>query len=150
MSNTTTSGWSAEDEHASLLERVGWFALKGLSVGALAGMGAFVYNAPQLIPGVTEGPFLLVPMFAAGVFAHLFTSTLQRSVRLAVFGFFGGLAVFLAGWIAPLWLLPYPDAVVDVLLPRMVGEVASAAFINYSVTYLGGYLLTVSAAAFWE
>lgn len=150
MSNTTTSGWSAEDGHANYLERWGRLALKVVSIGVLAGMGAFVYNATEFVPFEVDERVLLLPMFAAGVFAHLFSSTLQESTRLAIFGFFGGLAVFLAGWIAPLWILPYSTTAIDIMLPSMVGEVMSAAFLNYSATFLGGYLITLSAAAFWE
>lgn len=150
MSNTTSSGWSSEAEHTSYLRRVGWFAAKGLSIGLMAGMGAFVYNATQFLPTELDVRVLLVPVFAAGAFAHLFSSSLQESVRLGLAGFFGGLFVFLAAWIAPLWILPYSNTALDIMLPSMVGEAISAAFINWSPSYLGGYLLTVSAAAFWE
>lgn len=150
MSNTTTSGWSTDAEHASLFERVGYLTLKAAGIGVLAGMGAFVYNTPQFLRVSGDGWLLLVPMFAAGVFAYQFANTLQESVRLAVLGFFGGLAVFLVGWVAPLWILPYSKVAIDVMLPAMVGEVLSAAFINYAGTYLGGYLLNVSVAGFWE
>lgn len=150
MSNTTTSDWTADAEHVGYLERAARVAVKALAVGALAGMGAFVYNATEFLAFEVDVRVLLIPVFAAGTFAYVFASSLRQSIRLAILGFFGGLAVFLAGWIAPLWILPYSNAAVDVLLPRMVGEVMSAAFINYSVTYLSGYLTTVSVAAFWE
>lgn len=150
MSNTTTSGWSTDAEHASPFKRVGWLTLKAAAIGALAGMGAFVYNAPQFLPVSVDEWLLLAPMFAAGVFAYQFATTLRESVRLAGLGFFVGLAVFLVGWIAPLWILPYSNAARDLKLPMMVGEVISAAFMNYAGTYLSGYLLNVSVAAFWE
>lgn len=150
MSNPTSSGWSADAERTSYSRRVGRFLVRGGSIGVLAGMGAFVYNSTQFLPADLDVRLLLVPVFAAGVFAHLFAASLRESVRIGILGFFVGLFVFLAAWMAPLFVLSFPNAAIDLLLPSMVGDAASAAFLNYSPTYLGGYLIAVSIAAFWE
>ncbi|WP_115862319.1 hypothetical protein [Halorussus litoreus] len=149
-SNTASSGWSSEADHSTYLDRLGVFVLKGVAIAVLAGMGAFVYNATQFLTFDLDSNLLLVPIFAAGSFAHLFASSLRESIRLGMFGIFGGLVVFVAAWIAPLWILPYSTAAIDIVLPSMIGEALSAAFLNWSPTYLGGYLLTLSVSAFWE
>lgn len=148
MSNPTPSGWSSDVERESGFRRVGQFLVRAGTIGALAGMGAFVYNSTQFLPADIDVRLMLVPMFAAGVFAHLFAPSLRRSARLGIAGFFVGLAVFVAAWLAPLLVLPFPYAAIDLLLPSMVGNVSAAAFLNYSPTYLGGYLLAVSVDAF--
>lgn len=148
MSNPISSGWSSDVERESDFRRVGQFLVRAGTIGILAGMGAFVYNSTQFLPADVDAELLLVPVFAAGVFAHLFAPSLRRSVRLGIAGFFVGLAVFVATWLAPLFVLPFSHAAIDLLLPSMVGDVASAAFLNYSPTYLGGYLLAVSVGAF--
>ncbi|WP_137287137.1 hypothetical protein [Halorussus salinisoli] len=152
MSGSNSTGWSAEtpDTRLDSLRRVGVFLLTGVAVGTLAGMGTFVYNATQFLSVETDVRLLLVPVVAAGSFAHLFASSLQRSIRLGLIGFFVGLFVFVGAWIAPLWILPYPPEARGVLLPKLVGDTMSAAFINYATAYLGGYLATVTVAAFWE
>lgn len=150
MSGGTSSGWSSDAQDATGLHRTAAFLLEGVAVGLLAGMGAFVYNTPQFVGLGADAKLLLVPMVGAGAFAHLFASSLRDSIRLGLTGFFVGLAVFVGAWIAPLWMLSYPPTARDVLLPEMVGDVMSAAFLNYAAAYLGGYLLTVSLGAFWE
>ncbi|WP_135829055.1 hypothetical protein [Halorussus halobius] len=150
MSNSTSSGWSSDVERASYSRRAGRVLLQAGAVGVLAGMGAFVYNSTQFLTFDVDARLLLAPMFAAGVFAHAFAPSLRESVRLGIAGFFAGLAVFVAAWLAPLFVLPFPDSAIDLLLPSMMGDVTSAAFLNYSPTYLGGYLLAVSVGAFLE
>ena len=152
MSSPTSAGWSSETREGEhdFLRRAATFLLKGLAVGLLAGMSAFVYNMPQFIATDVDSRLLLVPLIAAGAFAHLFTPTLRRSIRLGLVGFFVGLAVFVGAWTAPLWLLDYSATGRDVLLLKMSREAIAAAFINYAAAYLGGYLLTVSITAFWE
>lgn len=152
MSNRTST-WSSDvhDAVSDNLREVGWFAAKGLSVGLLAGMGAFVYHMTQFVAVDVDGWVLLAPMVAAGAFAHLFASTLRRSVRLGLAGFFVGLAVLIAAWIAPLWILGYPPSMRDLLLLEKIGqEVVTAAVINYSAAYATGYLFTLSVTAAWE
>lgn len=150
MSNPTSTEWSSETRQDNSYRQLGWLLAKGLGVGLLAGMGAFVYNAPQFVTVEVDLRLLLVPVFVAGVFAHLFADSLRRSVRLGLAGFFLGLVVFVGAWVAPLWILSYPAPARDVLLPKMMGDALSAAFLTFSAAYLGGYLLTVSVAAFWE
>lgn len=152
MSNRTST-WSSETNDAVTddLRRVGWFAAKGLSVGLLAGMGAFVYHMTQFVAVGVDGWVLLAPMALAGAFAHLFAVSLRRSIRLGLAGFFIGLIVLVGAWIAPLWILGYPPAMRDLLLLNRIGqEVVTAAVINYSAAYAGGYLFTVSVTAIWE
>lgn len=150
MSNPTATGWTeTSNENADRRRTVG-FLLKGVSVGLLAGMGAFVYNMAQFVPLDVGARLLLVPMACAGAFAHLLAPTLRRSIRLGLTGFFVGLLVLFAAWIAPLGLVAELAAPRQDLLPEMAGDAFTAAFLNYSPTYLGGYLLTVSVAAFWE
>jgi len=148
MSNSTSSGWSSDVERTSYSRRAGRFLVLAGSIGVLAGMGGFVYNSTQFLAADVDGRLLLVPMFAAGVFAHVLAPSLRQSVRLGIAGFFVGLAVFVGAWLAPLFVLSFPNAAIDLLLPSMVGDVASAAFLNYSPTYLSGYLLAVSTGAF--
>jgi hypothetical protein len=147
VSNSTSSGWSSDIERASYSRRVGQFLVRASAVGILAGMGGFVYNSTQFLTADVGVRLLLVPMFAAGVFAHLLAPSLRESVRLGIAGFFGGLTIFVSAWLAPLFVLSFPTAAID-LLPSMVGDVASAAFLNYSPSHLGGYLLAVSTDAF--
>lgn len=152
MSNSTSTGWSSETQNGSRshLRRVGRLLLKGLCVGLLAGMAAFVYNMTQFVAADVSNQHLLVPVLAAGAFGHLFAASLPESIRLGIVGFFVGLFVYLTAWIAPLWILSYPPALVDAMLPRMAGQAMSAAFLNYATAYLGGYLITVSISAIWE
>jgi hypothetical protein len=149
MSNPTSTEWSSEIRENGYCRRLGQLLVKGLSIALLAGMGAFVYNATQFVPGETDVRLLLVPVFAAGAFAYLFADSLRASARLGLIGFFGGLVVFMGAWIAPLWILPYSPTARDILLPKMLGE-GGMAFIACSAAYLAGYLSTVSIAAFWE
>ena len=152
MSNQT-SLWSSEtnDRVSDHLRQVGWFAAKGLSVGLLAGMGAFVYHMTQFVVVEVDSWVLLLPMVAAGAFAHLFAPSLRRSVRLGLAGFFLGLVVLVGAWIAPLWILGYPPLMRDFLLLNRIGqEVVTAAVINYSAAYATGYLFTLSVTAIWE
>lgn len=152
MSNPTSAGWSSETQEgeATALRRTGTFLLEAVGVGALAGMGAFAYNMPQFLVADVDSRLLLVPVLAAGAFAHLFAPTLRRSVRLGLAGFFVGLFVFVGAWVAPLWILEYSSSGRSVLLLKMGREAFAAAFVNYTAAYLGGYLLTVSVGAFWE
>ena len=150
MSNSTSSGWSSDVERTSYSRRVGQFLVRAGAVGMLAGMGGFVYNSTQFVAADVDTRLFLVPMFAAGVFAHLLAPSLRESVRLGIAGFFAGLAVFVAAWLSPLFVLAFPRAAIDLLLPSMLGDATSAAFLNYSPTYLSGYLLAVSISAFME
>lgn len=151
MSDPASAEWSSEVQGGTdALRRTAAFLLKGVSVGLLAGMGAFVYNMPQFLVADVGARLLLVPVVAAGAFAHLFEPTLRRSVRLGLAGFFVGLFVFVGAWVAPLWILEYSSSGREILLLEMGREAFAAAFINYAAAYLGGYLLTVSVAAFWE
>lgn len=152
MSNPMSAEWSSGTNDAvnDDLRRVARFAAKGLAVGVLAGMGAFVYHMPQFVVDVADW-ILLAPMVVAGAFAHLFASTLRRSIRLGLAGFFVGLVVLAVSWIAPLWILGYPPAIRDVLLLERIGqEVVTAAVINYSAAFAGGYLFTLCVTAYWE
>lgn len=151
MSNQTST-WSSETNEAvnDTFRRAGRFAAKGMAVGLLAGMGAFVYHMPQFVTDVPDW-VLLAPMVVAGAFAHLFTSSLRRSIRLGLAGFAVGLIVLGVSWIGPLWILSYSPAMRDVLLLERFGqEVVTAAVINYSAAFSAGYLFTVSVTAFWE
>lgn len=150
MSNSTSTGWSSDTENGGSVQRIGLFLLKGVSIGLLAGMGGFVYNGTQFLPVEVDTRLLLVPVLAAGGFAHLFAPSLRASVRLGLTGFFIGLFLFVSAWLAPLWILSYPPVARDVLLPKLAGDAISAGFLNFSPTYLAGYLLTVSVGAFWE
>lgn len=152
MSNQTST-WSSEthDAVSDHLRRAGWFAAKGLSVGLLAGMGAFTYHMTQFLTVDAGSWVLLAPMVGAGAFAHLFESSLRRSIRLGLGSFFVGLIVLVGAWIAPLWILEYSPLMRDFLLLEKIGqEVVTAAVINYAAAYSAGYLFTVSVAAFWE
>lgn len=150
MSNSASTGWSSDTEDSGYVQRKGPFILKGLSIGLLAGMGAFVYNGTQFLPFEIAVQLLLVPMLLAGGFARLFASSLRESVRLALAGFFVGLATFVGAWVAPLWVLSYSPVARDVLLPKLAGSAISAGFLTFSPAYLGGYLLTVSVSVLWE
>lgn len=150
MNGSTSAGWSETRDANEYRRRTARFLLKGVFVGLLAGMGAFVYNMTQFVALDVDVRILLVPMAGAGAFAHLFAPTLQRSIRLGLAGFFIGLFVLVVAWIAPLWILSDLPAPRDDLLPELAGNAITAAFLNYAPAYLGGYLLTVSIAAFWE
>lgn len=152
MSNRTST-WASEahDDENDYLRRAGWFAAKGLSVGLLAGMGAFIYHMTQFVAVDVDHRVFLVPMVAAGAFAHLFEPSLRRSIRLGLGGFFVGLIVLVGAWIAPLWILGYPPSMRDFLLLNRIGQqVVTAAIINYAAAYSAGYLFTVSVTAIWE
>jgi len=150
MSNSASTGWSSDAEDSGYVRRKGPFVLKGLSIGLLAGMGAFVYNGTQFLSLEITVQLLLVPMLLAGGFARLFASSLRESVRLALAGFFVGVATFVGAWVAPLWILSYSPVARDVLLPKLAGSAISAGFLTFSPAYLGGYLLTVSVSVLWE
>jgi hypothetical protein len=150
MSNSASTGWSSGTEDSGYVRRKGPFVLKGLSIGLLAGMGAFVYNGTQFLPFEIAVQLLLVPMLLAGGFARLFASSLRESVRLALAGFFVGLATFVGAWVAPLWILSYSPVARDVLLPKLAGNAISAGFLTFSPAYLTGYLLIVSVSVLWE
>lgn len=152
MSNPASPGWSSETREGErgALRRTAEFLLKAVSVGLLAGMGAFVYNKTQFLVVDVDVRLLLVPVIAAGAFAHLFAPTLRRSIRLGLVGFFVGLSVFVAAWVAPLWILDYSSTGREFLFLKLGRQAFTAAFINYAAAYLGGYLFTVSITAFWE
>lgn len=152
MSNSAPAGWSSEvrEGERSRLRRTAEFLLKGVSVGTLAGMGAFVYNKTQFLVVDVDVRLLLIPVIAAGAFAHLFAPTLRRSIRLGLAGFFVGLLVFVGAWVAPLWVFDYSSTGRQFLFLKFGRQAFTAAFINYAAAYLGGYLLTVSVAALWE
>jgi hypothetical protein len=150
MSNSTSMGWSSDIEEDSYLRRRGTTLVKSILIGLLAGMGAFVYNGTQFLPFEVDPRLLLVPILLASAFARLFASSLRESVQLALAGFFIGAATFVGAWIAPLWILPYSPVARDILLPKLTGSAISAGFLNFSPTYLGGYLATVSVSVLWE
>lgn len=150
MSRSASTGWSSDTEDSGHLRRSGPLLVKGLSIGLLAGMGAFVYNGTQFLTFELDPRLLLVPILLAGGFARLFASSLRESVRLALGGFFLGIATFVGAWVAPLWILSYSPAARDILLPKLAGNAISAGFLTFSPAYLGGYLLTVSVSVFWE
>lgn len=149
MSNSASTEWSSDAERGYVRRR-GPFLVKGLSIGLLAGMGAFVYNGTQFLTLELDARLLLVPVLLAGAFAHLFAPSLRESVRLAVVGLFVGLVLFVGVWLAPLWILSYPPVARDVLLPKLAGDALSASFLSFAPAYLTGYLFTVSVGAFWE
>lgn len=152
MSSSTSTERSSEtlSGHWSYVRDVGQLLLKGVSVGLLAGMGAFVYNMPQFLTVEVDLRVLLAPIVAAGAFAHLFAPTLRHSVRLGFVGFFVGLAVLVGAWVSPVWILGYPAGTRDFLLIDMAQKALTAAVITYSTAYASGYLLTVSVSAIWE
>lgn len=150
MSDATSAGWSESRGATTSRRRTATVLLEAVLVGLLAGMGAFAYNRVQFVTLGVSHTLLLVPVAAAGVFAHLFTSTLRRSIRLALAGFFVGMVTLVLAWIAPLVVLPYPPGAREALLLLFVREAMTAAFINYSPAYLGAYLLAVSVTALWE
>lgn len=152
MSGSASAGWSSgmREGERGRLRRTAEFLSKGVSVGLLAGMGAFVYNKTQFLVVDVDVRLLLIPVIAAGAFAHLFAPTLRRSIRLGLTGFFVGLLVFVGAWVAPLWILDYSSTGRQFLFLKLGRQAFTAAFINYAAAYLGGYLLTVSVAALWE
>lgn len=150
MTDAESVRWDETPTEDEYRRRMAAFVGKALSVGLVAGAGAFAYNMPQFVSLGVGDRLLLVPVLAGGVFSHLFAPTLRRSIRLCLAGFFVGLTGLVAAWTAPLVALPYSPGAVDVLLPKLMREAITVAFINFSPTYLGGYLLAVSVAAFWE
>lgn len=150
MTDATSVRWGETDTGDDYRRRRLAALCEALLVGLLAGMAGFAYNAPQFVTLGVDRQLLIVPVFAAGAFAHLFAPTLRSSIRLALAALFVGLAVLVLSWIAPLLVLPYPPAARDALLRQLVRNATTVAFVNFAPAYLGSYLLAVCVGAIWE
>lgn len=147
----TNANWASDSEHGSnLLWVVLTNAAKAFAIGTVGGLATFVYNRADLMTANVDPRVALGLAALAGAFAHLLAADLRESIRLGLASFLVGGVVFTVAWVAPLWILPYTPAARDVLLPKMLGEAVTAAFLTYTAVFLGTYLATVCVDGYRE
>lgn len=117
--------------------------LRPLLVGALSGMGTFVYTRPLLAPW-GEPLIGLAFVVAAGIYAHLLSETMRESVRVALGGAVVGIAVTVLAFAAPLWIFAIGPAR-GLLLVGYLQQSMATVVVVYPLVYLGAYFVAVSA-----
>lgn len=115
----------------------------GTLVGTVAGMGSFMYIKESFMPWGVAPAWALVIIAIAGAYAHFFSEDLSDSITLSLVAVVVGLAVHTTAWIAPLWILDYPPAARDLLLPRMLGRALSSGILAYLLTFYAAYFTTL-------
>jgi hypothetical protein len=147
----TNANWAADSKREPGLF---WVAVtnvaKALVVGTVGGLATFVYNNASLMTVDVDPRVALGLAALAGMFAHLLADDLRESIRIGLAAFLVGGVVFTVAWISPLWILSYTKAARDILLPKMVGEAVTAAFLTYTAVFLGTYLGTVCVDGYYE
>lgn len=118
--------------------------------GVVAGMGSFMAIQHAFMPWGVSQTWAYAVTALAGVYAHLLAKDLSESITLALAAFFIGIAVHVGAWIAPLWLIPYPPAARDLLLPQMLGRALAGNVLVYFVTFLGSYFGAVMVGGYLD
>lgn len=137
----STGSWrTAAAGDAGLARTVARTVAVGLAVGAVVGMGTFSYTIPAAMPDVVPEWVPLAFVAAAGVYPHLFASSLRQSMGMALVGLGAGFAVTIGAWVAPLWILPVPPVARDIFLPFMSGRAFSSVVLVVPIAYFGTYL----------
>lgn len=143
MAEGTIPGWTAVPER-------GRFAVIGTLTGVVGGMGAFMFTRSGLMPTPLAAWMAAAVVLLAGVFTYLLVPDVRGSVAAMLVSFGVGIATLILAWVAPLWLLPYPPAARDILLPGLLQRAAAAALSSYLLLFLGGYLTTLVIAGYLD
>lgn len=114
---------------------------QALVLGVVAGMAVFAAVNSGLLPSYADQWWPLSIILVTGAFARLLVPSLRSSFSVLIGAFFVGLAVHVVAWILPLWLLPYPVIIRDVLLPGYVGRALFSAIFLYPTVFIVGYLV---------
>lgn len=125
-------------------------AVIGSLTGIVGGMGAFMHTRAGLVPAALDGWSGPVVIVLAGVYTYLLLPDLRGSVAAMLLAFGVGIATLVLAWIAPLWLLPYPPAARDLLLPGLLQRAVTSALSVYLLLFLGGYLTTLLVAGYFD
>lgn len=123
-------------------------AAQAVLFGVVAGFASFMFTQASLTPGWIEGWMAGAAILLTGAFVRLLVPKLKESVAVLLGAFFVGLAVVVAAWISPLWLLEYPQVVRDIILPGYVGRALLSTIITFPGTFVVGYLLGLLVDAF--
>jgi len=121
-----------------------------LLTGILSGMGAFMYSRAGLLPNPVPGWMPSAVVLLAGVYTFLLVRDIRGSVAAMLVASAIGIAILIAAWVAPLWLLPYPPAARDLLLPGLLQRAVTTAITTYLLLFLGGYLTTLMVAGYLD
>lgn len=122
----------------------------GSLVGVVAGMGSFMFINDQLMPWGVSNAWALAIIGLAGAYTHLLAIDLSESITLSLVAVVAGFAVHVGAWVSPLWVLSYPPAARDVLLPRMLGEAVAGGLLIYVLTFYGSYFGAIFLASYVE
>lgn len=115
----------------------------GTAVGVVGGVGTFMFGNPDVTPFPTHPLLPLVPIVAAGFYAHLLARSLRESFGAAAVGFLVGSAVSIALWVSPVLLLSYTGLAAELMAaPRLRDGVVDVMTV-YLVIFAGSYLATV-------
>lgn len=113
-------------------------------------MGAFMYTRTGLLPVPLDGWMMAGLVVVAGVYTYLLERDVRGSVTAMLVAFGVGIGMLILAWIAPLWLLPYPPAARDLILPGLLQRAVTAAMTAYLLLFLGGYLTTLMIAGYLD
>lgn len=116
----------------------------GLATGAMGGMATFVWTRSSVMPPAYPSWLPVALMVAAGAYTYLFAPTLRASVIAFGVSLPTALAVAALGWVAPLWLLSYPPAARDLLVPQYLQAATIEFVFTYFAAFSLGYLVVVS------
>ncbi|WP_158057445.1 hypothetical protein [Halorussus halophilus] len=133
------SAADARNRSTKLLGNRGRLLTLGSLVGVVAGMGSFMYIKASFIPWGVDPAWALVLVAIAGAYAHFFSEDLADSITLSLVAVVVGLGIHVTAWIAPLWILNYPPAARDLLLPGMLGRAVSSGILAYLLTFYAAY-----------
>lgn len=125
----------------------GWarVILIGSLTGIVGGMGTFTFTRMPLSPfDASWFPLILVAL--AGGYLHVLSKDMRTGTYAMLVGFFVGVAFNIAAWVAPVYILPYSDAVREVAVMAQVQQSLVSVFMIYSIIYLAGYLTVASVA----
>lgn len=130
-------------------ERLRTLALGSL-VGAVAGMGSFMFINDQFMPWNVDNAWALVIIGLAGVYTHFLAIDLSESITLSLVAVVVGFGVHVSAWISPLWVLSYSPVARDILLPKMMGEALAGGILVYLLTFYGSYFGAILLAGYLE
>jgi len=125
------------------LRRTAGLLAVSLALGTAAGMATFVALKQSLAPAYAGERWAVALVVAAGAATPFLVGGLRASVVAAIAATGVALLVHASAWVAPLFLLDYPVAVRDLLLPRYVGRALLSALLVLPLAYGCGYLLGV-------